>query len=318
MFSKLSLKMMYSALSKCKVPTPDTNNPIEIDEDALLTFVAWGDPQVSVLSPLRSARLSAACKDIENVKGKLDAILLLGDITEYGKKCEYQMVSDILNSVNSKFEHLIGITGNHDIRLRPYRKQVRRFNKFIFSIKGGCVGPDKHYYFSKEINGVKFIIMGADRASFESAHIGNAQLKWLDSEIKDAADRNIPALVLNHQTLDRTNGLPVTWLGKGDWRGSVGKQSDKIKEIFEKYTNVFFITGHLHYGVSEYNFQDCGKFKSLSVPTVGVLNHGKFSHNSQGYVVSVYKDKIVGRARLFGKGEWVDDSVPNAKFEFQI
>ncbi len=124
--------------------------------------------------------------------------------------------------------------------------------------------------------------------------------------------------MLNHQALAHTNGLPITWLGKGDFRGTVGGQSDRIRAIFEKYKNVYYITGHLHYGTSKYNFEDYGAFKALSVPTVGVINHGDFPADAQGYIVSVYEDKIILRSRVFGEGRYVDPSYPGGYFEVPV
>ena len=102
--------------------------------------------------------------------------------------------------------------------------------------------------------------------------------------------------------------------GKGKCRGSVGWDSDKLRAVFEKFNNVIYITGHLHYGTSAYNYEDCGAFKAVNVPTVGVLNHGECSVNSQGFIFSVYEDRIIIRARAFADGEYiecVDNSVIN-------
>ena len=307
---------MRTALGAVGIPEPSADSPIVLDENANLNMIAWGDPQISFVSPLRSARLAGACRDLENMQGRADVLMLLGDICEFGKRAELAMAAEIIGGVSDKFSHFLAVSGNHDIRARAYRPQLERFNGFIRSINGGVAGGNEHYYFSTEINSYKFIMMGSDSTAFESSHISGAQLEWLDREIASCEGK--PVFVLNHQTLDRTNGLPVTWLGRGDWRGSVGKQSDAIKEIFERYKNIWFITGHLHYGVSKYNFEDYGAYKALSLPTVGVLNHGDFGKNGQGYILSVYDDKVIIRARVFDDGEYVDKSLPGAYFEVKI
>ncbi len=307
---------MRAALGAVSIPEPSKDDPIVLDKNAKLNIIAWGDPQISFISPLRSARMKGACRDLANMQGKADVLMLLGDICEFGKRAELMMAGEIIEEVKDTFSHFLAVSGNHDIRVRAYRPQLERFNGFIKSVDGGIAGGNEHYYFSTEINSYKFIMMGSDSTAFESSHISDEQLKWLDGEI--AACGGKPVFVLNHQTLDRTNGLPVTWLGRGDWRGSVGKQSDAIKEIFEKYKNVYFITGHLHYGVSKYNFEDYGAYKALSLPTVGVLNHGDFGKNGQGYIISVYDDKIIIRARVFADGEYVDKDYPGAYFEVPV
>jgi 3',5'-cyclic AMP phosphodiesterase CpdA len=299
-----------------KAPEPDAHAPIEVDPDALLTFAVWGDPQIAYWSALRSMRFDAACRDLANMQKPLDALILAGDITETGDADEFRMVGDILNTYDGCFRHFLCVPGNHDVRLRSYPKQLAVFNGFVRSVSGGIAGDDRRYYHAVRMRGYKFLLMGTDRASFEGAYISPRQLRWLDEQI--AAENGKPVFVVNHQTLKGLNGLPVTWLGKGDWRGSVGWDSDKLRAVFEKHRNVIFLTGHLHYGTSRYAYEDCGAFKSLSVPTVGVVNHGDMSDDSQGYVLSVYADHIVARARVFGEGRYVDESVANARIEIPI
>lgn len=299
-----------------KAPEPDAHASIQIDPDALLTFVVWGDPQIAYWSALRSMRFDAACRDLANMPKPVDALILAGDITETGSPEEFQMVSTILNTYDGCFRHLLCVPGNHDIRLRDYHKQLSVFQNFVRSVKGGVAGSDQRYCHAVRIRGYKFVLMGSDRATFEGAYISGKQLRWLDEQI--AEEKGKPVFVVNHQTLKGLNGLPVTWLGKGKWRGSVGWDSDKLRAVFEKHRNVIFLTGHLHYGTSEYAYEDCGAFKALSVPTVGVVNHGDVTEDSQGYVLSVYDDRIVARARLFGEGRFVYADVPNAEIEILI
>lgn len=296
---------------------PEKDEAAEADENAKLNIIAWGDPQISFLSQYRAERVFSACMDIKNAKGKFDLLLLLGDITEYGMSCEYRMLSRLLTSVSDKVENIIAISGNHDIRLRSYKKQLKKFNEFLAGLNGGIVGSSNHYYFSKDIKGYKFIMLGADRTAFEASYISTAQLEFLESELK-SADKTKPVFVLNHQPLRFTNGLPATWLGKGSWRGHVGRQSDSIREIFERYGNIFYITGHLHFGTSRYNFEDYGSFKALSLPTIGVLNHGAFSHNAQGYIISVYDDCVILKSRLFRQGKYCPRDVENSYIKIAI
>ncbi len=299
-----------------KASEPDRFAPIEIDPQAKLTFAVWGDPQIAHWSALRSMRLDSACRDLANMSQPLDALILAGDITETGFADELRMVSEILNTYSGCFRHFLCVPGNHDIRLRSYHKQLAAFNDFIRSVPGGIAGGDSRYFHAVRMRGYKFLLMGSDRATFEGAYIGPRQLHWLDEQI--AEEKGKPVFVVNHQTLKGLNGLPLTWLGRGKWRGSVGWDSDKLRAVFEKHRNVIFLTGHLHYGTSAYAYEDCGAFKSLSVPTIGVVNHGDVTDDAQGYVLSVYDDRIVARARVFGEGRYVDGSVPNSTIEIPI
>lgn len=306
-------KGLQSLISKDENNKETDYSPIKKDENAILTFAVWGDPQVSFISPLRSARVYRAVKDLKNADS-LDALVLCGDITEYGAKCEYKFVKRLLDEVDGGVQRIFAVTGNHDVRLRNHKKQLKRFQNFVSSLEKGDTDFGDSYYYTRDVNGCRFIMMGTDRATFEAAYISDTQLERLKKDILSAPSDK-PIFVFNHQTLKRTNGLPKTFLGKGKWRGSVGRESDKLKNVLSVRKNVFYITGHLHYCTSEYTYEDCGNFKALSVPTVGVINHGEYKTMTQGYVISVYGDKIVMRSRIFGEGKYAPDSVPNSYIE---
>lgn len=295
-----------------------SDEPIERSDDAKLSFIVWGDPQISAVSPLRSLRVFTAVRDIRNIKTPLDALVLCGDLAEYGTWCEYRMLAELLSPVSDKFAHIFAVSGNHDIRIRNYGKQLAKFNRFLELLPNGERGSDEHYYFSKAVGGYKFIMLGADKNSFEASYISDRQLEWLDRELSENDDSGKPVFIFNHQPIKHTNGLPVTFLGRGKWRGSVGNESDKLRAVFEKHKNIIYITGHLHYCTSQYTYEDCGAFKAVSMPTVGVINHGAFKPFTQGYVFEVFADKIVARSRVFADGKYTDESVPNHRFEIAI
>lgn len=304
-------KGLQKLISFDKEVKSENASPIIKDENVKLTFAVWGDPQISCISPLRSARVYSAVKDIKNAEN-IDALVLCGDITEYGAECEYKFVKRLLDGCG--VGRIFAVSGNHDVRLRNHKKQLKRFQNFVKSLEGGDTDFGDSYYYTRDLNGCRFIMMGTDRSTFEAAYISDAQLQRLKNDILSAPEGK-PVFVFNHQTLKRTNGLPVTFLGKGKWRGSVGRESEKLKKVLSVRKNVFFITGHLHYCTSKYTYEDCGNFKALSVPTVGVVNHGDFKTMTQGYVISVYEDRVIMRSRIFGEGRYAPESVENAYIE---
>lgn len=318
---KKRLKRMKNALNKAiksgNSPLYTNSEPLKADKDARLSFVVWADPQISALSPLRALRVYNACKDFSGLKNEFDALLMAGDLTEYGSACEYAMLAYLLESIKDAFKNIIAVSGNHDVRIRNYKKQTEKLHNFLSSFSNGLANPEDRYYFSKEINGYKFIMMGSDRNSFEGMYLSGKQLDFIDRELA-LSDREKPVFVLNHQPLKKTNGLPVTFLGRGKWRGSVGWESDKLRRVFEKYNNVIYITGHLHYCTSKYTYEDCGAFKAVNAPTVGVINHGSFKNFSQGLVFNVYDDRISVRSRLFAEGKYADKSIDNSEFEIKL
>lgn len=297
-----------------EISIPDASTPIEVDPEAKLTFAVFGDSQVSNYMFARESCFWSACLDIKNMKSNLDALMIVGDIAENGLASEYMTTARMLNSISDKVDNFVLMPGNHDVRLRNYEKQHKRFRNFETSVKNAVVCDERHYYHSFEIKGYKFIVMGTDSATFEGAYISDEQIEWLDKEIASTKDSGKPVFVLNHQTLKKTNGLPYTWLGKGSWRGSIGNQSKKVLDVFEKYDNVIFITGHLHFGTCQHTYENYGTFKAISVPTVSASNHGEYNADSQGLVFSVYDNKMVVRSREFGNGKYSPDEVYNSEF----
>ena len=294
------------------LPTPSTDDPIVRPPEALFTFAAFGDPQVSNYMFAREACFYASCRDFKSMPEPLDALIIAGDIAENGMRCEYRMVAQILNEVSDKIRHVVLMPGNHDIRLRGFLAQQFKFRGFVKSVTNGVPPERGKYWFACDFDACRFLVMGSDTASFEGAHISHRQLKWLETELADAEKQNKPVFVMNHQPLKKTNGLPGAWQGVGSWRGSVGNQSKALRGILSSHKNVFFLTGHLHQGVCQASFEDYGSYKCLNLPTVGANNHGSYNELSQGYVISVFRDRVEMRARLFGKGEYVPEEIPNA------
>jgi len=286
------------------------------DENARLNVLLLGDPQVSNYMPARQRVFTIAARDIGRAEGRYDVAAIAGDITENGFISEFRLTADILNSISDKVDNFICVTGNHDIRCRLYHRQKYVFRKFMESVKGGIVPDGKKYYCVRDIKGYRFIMMGSDCTTLEAAHISAKQLKMLDEDIAAAEGR--PVFVINHQALKLTNGLPDAWQTKGDGRGSIGRQSDRVRAVFEKHKNVYFITGHLHAGANEYTCEDYGSFKAVTVPTCAANNHGTYNKMPQFLVMTVYEDRIVIRNRLSDENRYTEKEHPGGYTVFNI
>ncbi|MBP3697172.1 MAG: metallophosphoesterase [Clostridia bacterium] len=286
------------------IAPPATDEPIKpLDDDAKLVFAAFGDTQISNYMFDRYKSFSASMEDL-HASERMDAVIVAGDVVENGLAEEYQLVYDGLKGLeNCRY---IMSAGNHDIRLRSYKQVVSRFTEFSNALNNN-VDPVTELHFSERVNGYKFIVIGSDKATFEEAYISDEQLEWLDSEL--AAENGKPTFVICHQPLKLTHDLPNTW-GNGTNlnAGSVGDQSDAIKEILTKYDNVVFITGHLHTGFGEASYEQIGDLHMVNVPALSIDNKdGKYNGSGLGYIVEVYDDEIIFRARNLETGKWLSD-----------
>lgn len=299
---------LYLSLAGTVPAAPGTEQPITPKQDGVcVTFAALADPQISNYMAERYPVFEAAAADLHNNDGTLDAVIMAGDIAENGLDMEYQLVYDKLSGLNTRY--LIG-TGNHDIRLRAYNQTVNRFCTFVNALNGDNSVQALNY--SETVNGCKFIMLGSDRTVFEEAYFSDSQLDWLQNELASADGK--PVFVICHQPLKLTHGLPDTWGSPIDSAGSVGDQSDTLLNIFKQFPNVFFITGHLHTGFGQYTYETAEGVSLVNLPSLCIKNKdGDENGPGIGFIVEVYEQEVLFRARNFAKGEWVpafDFSVP--------
>ena len=311
-FFKMFAYIMLAIYAITPPVAPSTEDVIKpVNSNANLVFATVADPQVSNYMFDRYRAFQASCEDLKNAE-KLDAIVGIGDIAENGLAEEYNLAYASLGGIDTRF---IMATGNHDIRLRAYSQSTSRFYKFVDTLNDERAMEDKVYSegklaYSEVVNGYKFIVMGSDKTEFEEAYISPEQLEWLDKEL--AAEKGKPVFVVLHQPLKLTHNLPTTWgNGTNKEAGSVGDQNDDIKAVLAKHakdSTVVLITGHLHAGFSQYSYQQIEGFHSLNVPALSIENKdGEEGGNGSGltYIVEVYEDEILFRARNCRTGEWL-------------
>lgn len=281
-------------------------------EEAKAVFAVVADPQISNYMFGRYPVFKAACKDLHNAKVDFDAVIGVGDIAENGLACEYQLVYDELSGLDTRY---IMATGNHDIRLRLYQQSVYTFTNFANALNKD--EAMKSFHFSEEVAGYKFIVLGSDRTEFEEAYISDAQLEWLDDELKAANGE--PTFVILHQPLKKTHNVEVAWNSPGDTAGTVGAQSVALKAIMSKYENVILVTGHLHSGFGPDNYNYVDGIHAVNVPSLTIENKdGTYNKSGLGFIVEAYENEIIFRARDMAKGTWVAETENDASYDIVI
>lgn len=289
---------------------PSTETPIDTSkDDAKAVFAAIADPQVSNYLFSRYPVFTAGCEDLHNSKVKFDAVLGIGDIAENGLNVEYQLVYDKLSGLDTRY---IMATGNHDIRLRLYNQTVKTFTNFSNALNND--NSVSAFHFSEVVNGYKIVVMGSDRTEFEEAYISDAQLQWLDSEL--AGENGHPTFVILHQPLKKTHNVEVAWNSPDNNAGTVGAQSDAIQAILSKYDNIFLITGHLHSGFGPDSYNNVDGIHSINVPSLAIDNKdGTYNGSGLGYIVEVYENEVIFRARNMAKGTWVAEETGDSSYD---
>lgn len=293
---------------------PSTDTPIDVKHpgkaQAVMAIVA--DPQVSNYMFERYPVFTAACEDLHNAECDIDALIAAGDITENAFAVEYQLVYDGFAGMDTRY---IIASGNHDIRLRNYKNSLKAFAQLNNDLNGDDAVDS--YYYSQRVEGYKVIVLGSDKTEMEQFYLSDAQLEWLDDEVE--AEKGKPTFVVLHQTLKDTHNEKNAFGSITGAGGSVGDQSIVIKKILSKYKNVFLITGHLHSGFGPDSYNNVDGIHSINVPSMTIENKdGTYNNAGTGYMLEVYKTKVIFRARDFAKGTWVADTTGDSSYDITV
>ena len=303
----LSVSLLFSPLIAA-----DKNDPIQANdpENVLLTAALWSDTHLSDYLLSRTRNVKSCVTDLKN-GGGIDALIIDGDLTENGKLSELKMLSEELGDLPN-VSHVLPATGNHDVRLRYYPLTVRTFSEFCAVVNPSIELQNDALYYSYEVNGYTFIILGTVGTQFEEARIDDVELAFLDEALASAQGK--PSFVLLHQPLKNTHALPDAWGSPIPSAGSVGADSDRLLCVLQKYKNVFLISGHLHSGLGENNFEDVSGVHSVNLPSIGIVSKdGGYEAAGTGYMMEVYADRVLFRARSFLTGKYLpefDRTVP--------
>ena len=289
---------------------PSTAEPIEFQngEECLMSFVALADTHTRE-TKINTFLLECGLQDMSNTDEEFDALVIAGDLTEFGDGISYNALWDKLDASIFADKPILLATGNHDIRL-AYENQT----KMIMEKAGEYLDLviEKPYY-SYDVEGYTFIVMGSDEWQLEKAVISDEQLAFLDAELERATKDGKPAFVICHQPLADTHGLPEVWKN-----GDLGEDSAAVYDILTKYKNVFFLNGHLHDGIYENSLEvfdwDKGVY-SINLPAYGRENdYGAFLQPGLGAYVEVYDDRVVFTARDFQSG----DALEGMTYTFEL
>lgn len=298
-FAVIGLLGMYAA--------PSMDDPIKaLDESTVkLSFAAWADPHLGTYNFSREPAFRNAITDLNNAATSPDALIVAGDLTENGLAEEYALFYDNLGLCNN-VENYVLAEGNHDIRFRYYKQSAERFTSLYNEFTGSNIDA---LHYSSVINGYYFIVLGSDEEDFEKAVISDEQLAWLDEILAEGTASGLPVFVVVHQALKNTHGLPGTWSDVALWEsGDIGEQSDEVLAILQKYENVFLVTGHIHTGIGPYTYEKVDSIHSLNLPPLTKkCSNGDFNEKGGGFMVEVYEDRVMFRARDFFEGRYMPE-----------
>lgn len=277
-----------------------------LEEDASLVFTVLADVHIEGNNEDRFKLFSEGLADINSAK-RNDALVFLGDSTMNNQVVELSAFYGLLKE-HITIGNILMITGNHDLCPSDYNTgDYEDLRARFFDYKNEYIKAqyDDSVYYSYEINGYKFIVLGSESDAGVQEDISDTQLKWFESELKSAEESGKPIFVFNHYPLNHT------W--EDVWsEGHMGKDSEKLHEILKTCKNkIIYFSGHLHMGLydNQVSYINEENITYISVPSFGSDNDVGDAHiqdKGMGLYVEVYDNSIIIRIRNFAEHKWME------------
>lgn len=272
-----------AALTGCGETTTPPVNTEPSDKDVVLRFAAMSDVHIGSVGDTDYQRFGKVMKSAYDYAksqeyNTLDAIMVVGDMTNYGWENELLAFKSALNKNVKKETQTLLITGNHEFFQEEGQHVIDRWEKAL----------ERDINTHNVINGYHFINLSLSGYSDYTP-----SLEWFEAELAAAAaeDPNKPIFVQHH--------YPVkdTVYGSDLWG------TDQLTSIMEKYPQIISFSGHSHYPMNDPRSIWQGEFTALGCGTLAYFElepgmmYGTIPPNSstacQYYIVEVHRDSSV-------------------------
>ena len=279
------------------------------ESNILLNISVISDTHLDYRLPLGQLLLVKALEDMADSSVPPDAVVVSGDLTNYGDGESVKAFYDIFKKHCDAGQWVVA-SGNHDIgHVEDVTHEQAR--QRLIQYNNRYIGSDmKHIYYSMKVKGYTFIVMGDQSDdSWDYPDINADQLSFLDRELAKAALEGKPAFVICHWPLEGVNGQNVIWED-----GSMGTEnSAHVRAILEKYKNVIYISGHMHAGINGDITKallgfSCVENRNgvnyINLPTYLLVNRYGIPWGGLGFQMEVYGKKMIIRARNYAASKW--------------
>ncbi len=273
-FSKAMTLFFSAFFSVCSIGSPLHKQPPAVPEDftPVLRFVACSDVHLSgEEGDLNAERFRALFDNTvaysnasEAYKG-FDAVMVCGDMTEWGRDKEYASFREIIDEKCPEGTEMLVCMGNHEFIEERETEGINAFDNYR---KYVSENEDTHTV----INGYHFIGLSY---SDKDENFGK-KTKWLDEEIKkavaDIGDKPVFVFQHPHPTL--------TVYGSINW-------SDlSIRAVLSKYPQVVDFSGHSHYNGADPRSIWQGSFTAIGTGALtGLIGNNNYLDGDAGTTI---------------------------------
>ena len=287
-------------------------------DDCKMVVEMFSDTHLEEKELARQTFMKAGLKNISRAKTKVDAVVIAGDLTNYADEPSLARYYEILDSYSPV--KAISCAGNHDIghagdrNVTDISREEAKANFIRYNNEYLGIDAQDTYY-SYEVNGYKFIVLGdicLDGGHWDAMDIGPEQFAFLDAELAAGTAGGKPVFVVCHWPVDDINGEATIWPGSG-----IDLEVNDVKSVLEKYDNVFYISGHMHAGIKSTavdKYFDLATVETvngvtyINLPTYGLVNMFGDPVSGTGAQLEVYDDCVMVRPRNFITNAWYTNS----------
>lgn len=263
------------------------------------------------LTEANAVNMIAGLNDIKTMDPDTLGIMNLGDFTQSGTEAQYDGMYKIMEQYSPVSDDKVMITlGNHDVRgsnSADWNKDETVVSKYWPTAKKLYLDRNAKYmpnsdgrlYFDRWLGGYHFIVINTENGIKDAMYLTEEQLTWLEQTLADNASPDKPIFVMGHNALKDTH-----------WRSNIlndfGNQDGRVKEIFAKYPQVIYMSGHVHNGFGVVEAIDRGYGTMIDLPSYNDSENG-VTEDGTGYHVKIYGDCVVFKARNFRTSTWMPE-----------
>ena len=256
----LSIIAMISSLGvRCiRVTAPEDTNEFT----PVIRFIASSDSHVNQLFDENSRRIQKMLRlgytvaDADDAYNRLDALLIAGDLTDDGKKYQFDALQVALKSALKANTAFLGVVAKSHDGFTMDRAQT---HAYYTALTGNS--PDFHTV----INGFHFI--GLSASDNDDVHYDDGQIEWLREQLQDATaeDPAKPVFVMHHEH------VRGTVYGSAD---ADGWGVSYFTDVLRDFPQVVDFSGHSHYPLNDPRSIWQGEFTAVGT---GALYYAEFT-----------------------------------------
>lgn len=291
---------------------PTGSSSVEIgkedEQNCLLSATVLADLHMESNSRERHQRIGSILQTAS--QADTDVLLLLGDNTMNSQLIESLPFYGLVGRLFEKDEVIIA-AGNHDLDGNEYNNSdyAALSSRFVFLRNSIFADDGDKVWFSREVNGYRFLVLGGDAQSDEDGRqvLSDGQLDWLEAELALAAEEEKPCFVLNHYLVEGRNGM------RSYSAFNLSDNNDRLTAILENSgVRTFYLSGHSHFGVDSTSVDTVGNVTYINLPSAG--NEGNYTFLPDavddagvGLQIEVYADHVRLGFYNYLTQQWLED-----------